>query len=190
MNGYELALVLHLAGIFALFGGLTLILTGMAGARRSNSIAGIREWATMAARLSIITPIFGVLAFIPAAYMVSDSKQYHWKDSWINVAIDSLVLIVIILIAIVLPRLRRLARVAAAEPPDAPPAALAPAVYDPILWLGAQLATTLFSGVLVLTVFKPDGRGTGAIIAVSLLLGLLATAPALARYRRVAGSRQ
>ncbi|HEY8838318.1 MAG TPA: hypothetical protein VIO16_11715 [Dehalococcoidia bacterium] len=185
MHGYELALVLHLAGVLALFGGMTLVLTGMAGARRSNSIAGIREWATMAARLSIITPIFGVLAFIPAAYMVSDSKQYHWKDSWINVAIDSLVLIVIILIAIVLPRLRRLARVAAAEPPDAPPAALAPAVYDPILWLGAQLATTLFSGVVVLMVFKPDGRGTGAVIAISILLGLLATAPAFARYRRV-----
>ena len=102
MHGYELALVLHLAGVLALFGGMTLVLTGMAGARRSSSIAGIREWAGMAARLSMITPVFGVLAFIPAAYMVSDSKQYRWKDSWIIAAVESLVLIVIILVAIVL----------------------------------------------------------------------------------------
>jgi hypothetical protein len=183
VNGYDLALVLHIAGVVAFFSGAALVLTAMGGARRAKSVEALREWVRMGVVFSRLTPLFGVLLFIPAAYMVSD--RWDWKRRWIEVALVTLIVAMGVLDSLVRPRLRRLARAADAVPDGAVPDELRRPAGDPLLWLGGQLFTTLISGVIVLMVFKPDGLGSIAVVLVSALLGFLATAPAAARYRRL-----
>ncbi len=183
MNGYDLALTLHLFGILALFGGELLIVTALGGARRATSVQGVREWARLGAQLGVITPIFAVLAFVPAAYMVSD--RWGWKSHWVSIALLSLIVSIVLLLFPLLPRLRGLARQADAAPEGDTPAPLRRAVHDPILWLFAQVVTTIYSGIVVLMAFKPDTGPSLLIIGAAILLGVLASVPAFQRYQRL-----
>src|SRR5437763_16467523 len=117
MNGYDLALLLHIFAILALFGGETLILTAMGGARRASTVESMREWTRMGVWLGRITPVFAVLAFIPAAYMVSD--RWRWKSHWVNVAMLSLLVLLARLVYPILPRRSGLARPADEAPAGA-----------------------------------------------------------------------
>jgi hypothetical protein len=185
MNGYNLALTLHLFGILALFGGETLILTALGGARRARSVQGVREWTRMGVRLARITPVFALLAFIPAAYMVSD--RAGWKSHWVSIALSSLVLLVVLLLFPLLPRLSGLAQQADETPDGDTPAHLQRAAHDPLLWLVTQVATTIYSGIVVLMVFKPDTGPSLLIMGAAVLLGVLATVPAYLRYQSLSG---
>ena len=155
--------MLHILAIVALFVQLGLLTEALGGARRAQSVQALREWLRLGAVSERLVALFGVLAFLPAAYMVSD--RWHWRDGWVNAAIIGL------LVTIALGPLLLRGRLLAA--------------HDPALWVASQMMTTLPSGILVLMVFKPNGAVSALILVVAGLLGVLSAAPALSRYRRL-----
>lgn len=181
MNGYNLALVLHIAGVIAMFCGAALVLAAMGGARRARSVEAYREWTRMGVAASRLTALFSLLLILPAAYMVGD--RWSWSRPWIDGALAGLVVGGTLLGAIVTPGLRTLTQAADEATGGDVPAGLHAAALAPLLWLGGQLFTTITSGVVVLMVYKPDVAGSTLVMVVATLLGLMATVPAAARHR-------
>ncbi len=183
LNGYDLALLLHIAGIVALFCVMALLLGALGGMRRAQSAQALREWLRQAVLMERLVAPLGLLAFLPAAYMVSD--RWSWRDGWVNAALIGLIVTValgpLVLRGRLLAARRRLEGLADGVPPF--PARLA--AHDPALWVAGQMMTTLPSGILVLMVFKPNGAVSALILVIAGLLGVLAAAPALSRYRRL-----
>lgn len=182
MNGYDLALVVHIGLVIAMFSSGALVLAAMGGARRAGSVGALVEWARMGTLSARLTAAFSLLLIAPAAYMVSD--RWSWSRPWIGAAFVGLIVSGGSLSGLAAPRLRRLAELAAATPGGEVPAALRQNALDPLLWLGGQVFTTITSGVVVLMVFKPDGPASAIILVVAALLGVGATAPAFLRSRR------
>ncbi|HZQ38544.1 MAG TPA: hypothetical protein VFD32_21640 [Dehalococcoidia bacterium] len=183
---------MHIAGIVALFCVMALLLGALGGMRRAQSAQALREWLRQAIVMERLVAPLGLLAFLPAAYLVSD--RWSWRDGWVSAALIGLIVTValgpLLLRGRLLAARRRLENVADGVPQL--PVRLA--VQDPALWVAGQMMTTLPSGVLVLMVFKPNGAVSALILVVAGLLGVLAAAPALSRYRRLeaeaAGQRQ
>lgn len=171
---------------------MALLVGALGGMRRAQSAQALREWLRQAIVMERLVAPLGALAFFPAAYMVSD--RWSWRGGWVSAALIGLIVTIalgpLVLRGRLLAARRRLEGIADGAPPL--PARLA--AHDPALWVASQMMTTLPSGVLVLMVFKPNGAVSALILVVAGLLGVLAAAPALSRYRRLeaeaAGQRQ
>ena len=182
MDGYKLALTLHILAVMALFIGAGLVVVALGGARRAKTVASLREWAAMGAVVNRLLPLFGLVALAPAIYMVQD--RWGWKTQWVNAAFTALIVALALAPVLIQPRLRALTRAADAAADGPVPAVLRRLTFDPLLWLGVQTLTTLMTGIVVLMTFKPDGAASGIVIVCAALLGVLATAPAFSRYKR------
>jgi hypothetical protein len=181
VNGYNFALVLHIAGVIAMFCGAALVLTSMGGARRARSVEAYREWTRMGVAAARLTSLFSLLLFFPAAYMVGD--RWSWGSAWVDGALVGLIVANALLGAIVTPGLRMLTQAAEEAAGGDVSRELRRDALAPALWLGGQLFTTITSGVVVLMVYKPDVAGSILVMVVATLLGLMATVPAAARRR-------
>lgn len=182
MDGYKLALTLHVLAVMALFIGAGLVVVALGGARRAKTVASLREWAGMGAVVNRLLPLFGLAALAPAIFMVQD--RWGWKTQWVNVAFAALIVALALSPALIQPRLGALARAANATADGPVPPALRRLTLDPLLWLGVQVLTTLMTGIVVLMTFKPNGAASALVIVCAALLGLLATAPAFSRFKR------
>ncbi|HEX9117904.1 MAG TPA: hypothetical protein VGA61_17685 [Anaerolineae bacterium] len=177
MNGYSVALFLHIIGALGIFVVLGLEWTGLSQIRSALTLEPVRGWMGIlrglrrfgfaAMLMTVITGIYMMLAVWGGA-------------AWAIVTLGSLVLVIALSVALSGPRMAAIGRALATEkgPVSMTFQRLA---NHPLLWISIQVRVTIALGIIFLKIVKPDLAGSLLAIGVAILLGL---APALLMPRR------
>lgn len=183
---YNLALVIHIIAVLALFGAIGMVHAALGRMRKADTTASVAEQARRGALGAWATIVLTVVAFIPAAYMVN--KKFTFQDGWVNATLVALVVTILLALIVVGPRLLSLARAAGGDGPSAPSLALQRRSSDPLVWGAATVIATLYIGIVVLMFGKPSGLVSAIILIVAALIGIGGTMPARARYQKLSES--
>jgi hypothetical protein len=172
MNGYAVALFVHIVGALGLFVALGLEWTSLLLLRRATTSEQVRE------RLRLASGVPRVSGAALAALLVSGlylTVTVWGGVAWIAVALAAMVLMAVLGAALSRPRLAAIGRAV-----EAGSLARLP---DPLLWLSIHIRLAVALGIVFLMTFKPDLNGSLLIIAVTAVLGLVAALPAVTAGR-------
>jgi hypothetical protein len=180
---YDAAFWAHVAAILVVLAGELAALISLGQARRARSSRGLAAHARRGAIAAWATAAACAVALVPALYMIP--KKWSWRQGWVRASFVEGSLLVLLLLLVVGPELWRLAAAARRTQAESPPIALRRRATHPFVWGAAQLVTTLYTGNVLLMFTKPSTGKSVAIVLLAVLLGLLATVPALRRWRRL-----
>jgi uncharacterized membrane protein len=180
MNGYNLALFIHLLGVIALFIAIGLVQRGGVNVRTAESVQQARTWLGLLRTTRTMFPSSGVVILLAGLYMAGDAWEF--SDPWIVVSIVALVLMLAVGGAVIGRRFQAMGQ-AAATAPDGPVAGhLKTLIEDPLPWVLVYMNTGIGLGILWLMTNKPDWAasilivvGLGALGAVLGMVGLRRT---------------
>jgi hypothetical protein len=186
MDGYRWAVIAHVIGTGALFGGLGGTLGAMAGMWRATTIGQLRRRAAVAGRLEKPLPAGAALLLLSGLYLTV--AAWGWGTAWVNVSLAALLAATPLVPAGVAPRLAAI-RAAARDAGDGPvPAGLRALARAPALWTSALALAAVSCGILYLMAARPDTRGSLAAPGLALGLGLLPALPLWLRHGRHPGA--
>jgi hypothetical protein len=177
---YQVALFVHVLGVLCLMGGHTLTHACLEVMRRAQQVEQVRDWIALATGLDTFMPLFTLAVLLPGIYMAWTA--WGWATPWIDVSL-TLFLTMMILGPVLLGRrfaaLNKTVKTAVAGTIQAP---LAAQIRDRALWTIENTFTSLLLAILFLMTVKPNLLGTGIVVSIGLVVGLLSTV----RMRRVA----
>jgi hypothetical protein len=175
-DGYDVALFVHIVGVFGIAGAVTAFWFAMSWMRHSNSVAELRTLAPLAFWSDRMFPIAAIIVFAAGAYMVED-VDWGWGTGWINTSLIALVVIGAGGALLMTPRVGAI-RDAVEKAPDGPVSdEMRTKLNDPILW-GALHAFTLglFAIIWNMTT-KPGDAQAGIVILLAFVLGAASAIP-------------
>jgi hypothetical protein len=180
MNGYSIALFLHVAGVLGMFAVLGLEWTGLRQLRSAQSPEPVRAWmqllrnaqkAGFASMLAILLSGFYMMATV-------------WgSTAWIAVSMVALALAVLLGLALTGPRMKTLGQALAAGKGQMTQA-FSNAAQHPLLLISVQTRMAIALGVVFLKTTKPDLGGSLLIIGIATVLGIASALP-LRRHAQV-----
>ena len=177
---YQIALFLHILGVICLMGGHTLIHASLEVIRWAQQVERVRDWIAIAAGLDRFMPLFTLAVLLPGVYMAWTA--WGWATPWIDVSL-ALFLVMMILGPVLLGRrFAALNTLVKATPPGIIPAPLVERMRERALWTIENTFTSLLLAILFLMTVKPNLPGTGIVVSIGFVVGLLSTV----RMRRVA----
>lgn len=179
MNGYAIALVIHIVGALGFFIALGLEWSSLYQARQTHTAEQLRTWLAVARGSYRVGMPAMIALLISGIYMM----RLAWGHvDWLVVSFDALVLIVVLVLVLIRPRLAAIERTVAAEQgPLAPSIVLS--VQQPQLWITLQIRFALALGIVFLMTVNPDLNGALITLAAAVVLGLVAALPLLGRGR-------
>jgi Predicted integral membrane protein (DUF2269) len=177
---YQIALFIHILGVLCLMSGHTLLHASLEAMRRAQQVEQVRDWIAIAVGLDTFMPFFALAVLLPGIYMAWTA--WGWTTPWIDVSL-ALFLIMMILGPILLGRrFAALNKMVKMMVPGSIQAPLAAQIRDRILWTIENTFTSLLLAILFLMTVKPNLLGTGIVVSIGFVIGLLSTV----RMRRVA----
>jgi len=179
---YDLVLAIHVIAVIALFLAIGYATMGLGRMRRASSVGEVAVGARDTALGALVSLAATVVLVAAAGELVRD--RWSWSIGWIRASTTGVAIAWLLGLALML-RAQALARTAKSVSASGLPAALRRAAASPLLWGAAQVMTLLYVGVLILMFAKPGGDAATIILIIAALLGLGATMPAIARYRRL-----
>jgi hypothetical protein len=180
VNGYSIALFLHIVGAMGLFVALGLEWTGLWQFRSATTAEQVRAWM----RISKNARRFGMAAMltilISGAYMMATV----WGPvAWIAVSLGVLILMAVLAVALTGPQMAAIGRALTTE--NGPVShTFQSLVNHPLLWISIQIRVAIALGIVFLKTSKPDLAGSLITIGVAIALGL-AAALSMPRRERV-----
>ena len=171
-DGYEVALFLHILGVFGIAGASVSFWIAMSVLRRIGTVQEMRSWTTLAVWSDRGFPVASVLVLAAGAYMVED--VWSWGDGWINTSLIALVVMGAGGGLLMTPRVRAIQQAAASAADGPVSAELRRLTEDPILW-GTLCA---FTGALLALIWNMTTKPGDAQSGMVLLAGFVAGAAA------------
>ena len=146
MDGYGLAMFVHILGTVLLFSGLVLTTAALVAMARAGTVAGVRRWTRIAGRADKLLTAGAGLLLLSRIYLIL--TEWGWRVAWINASLGALLLVSPLVPLGISMRLPRIAAPA--------PAVLRARTRDRILWLSMTALTCVSFGVLYLMLAKPS----------------------------------
>jgi hypothetical protein len=185
MNGYDVALFLHLLGVTMLFGGIALQQSAGARLRRATTFGEVRQWLGFVRPAGRVLPIAGVVILASGLYMTS--QEWTIRTPWIAVGFLTLLGMVVTGATVLRAGYARLGRAVGGLDGDltAPVRRLA---TSPGLWAALTSINGAAIGVLWLMSNKPRWPASLGVAVGSAVLGA-AIGAAMARRSSRPGRR-
>jgi hypothetical protein len=184
MNGYSLALFVHIVGALGFAVALGLEWTGLRQLRSAASPEAVRVW--MRILNTALKVGFGSMlaTVITGVYMMATV----WGAArWLGVTVGALGLLIGLSAALSRPRMRAIGQaLAAGHGPTSP--VFQGRVNHPMLWVSIQARAAVTLGIVLLKIAKPDLGGSLLIVGVALVLGIASALPVLRREPAPAGA--
>ena len=173
MNGYSIALFLHIVGAFGFVVALGLEWTGLRYLHRAAHPEQIRTWMMTLATATRAGFVSMLAMVITGLYMMVTA----WGGvPWLTVTLGALVLVIALSLALTRPRMMAIGKAMAAG--SASPLQTVQHLADnSLLWLSIQTRIAIALGIVLLKVVKPDWGGSLLIIAVAIVLGVASALP-------------
>ena len=184
MNGYSIALFLHVVGALGFFVALGLEWTSLRHLRRATTAQQVREWMRVPSEMGRVGMISMLTLLAAGFYMMAIA----WGGvAWIIVTLGVIVLMIILGMAITGRRMAAIGRMVNAE--RGPLSSdLQSLLYDPVLWISMQTRVAMALGIVFLMTVKPGLGGSLLTIGVAIVLGLASALPMPRRERTQEGS--
>jgi hypothetical protein len=169
MNGYSIALFLHIVGALGMFVALGLEWTGLCQIRSAMTFEVVREWMGILGGLRRFGFASMLLAVITGVYML---RTVWGGVAWAIVTLGALVLVIALSAALSAPRTAAMGRALATEkgPLSSTFHRLA---NQPLLWISIQTRVAIALGIVFLKTAKPDLGGSLLTMGVAIVLGLV-----------------
>lgn len=185
-DSWEIAIFIHVVGVFGFGGAAITELFAMTMARRATKVQDVRLWSGLGVIVGPIFPALSLLQLLTGAYLV-DKLHYEFSDGWVGWS--ALALIVATIIGFVINKQRIDAMHAAAEAaPDGPlTPELAAQVMDPILFGSMHALTLTVLGIMWNMTTKPGGFEAFWVIALFAVIGAGSAYPMIKRQQEILG---
>ena len=173
MNGYSIALFLHIVGALGLFVALGLEWTGLWQIRSAIIPEQVREWMGVLKSVRKFGFASMLATFISGIYMMVTD----WGGAaWIIVTLGSLVLVIALSLVLTGPRMAAIGR-ALASGKGALSKTFHSMANHPLLWISIQTRVAIALGIVFLKIAKPDLGGSLFTVGVAIVLGLASALP-------------
>lgn len=168
MNGYSIALFLHIVGALGLFVALGLEWTGLWQIRNAMAPEQVRGWMMIlkGGRKFGLSSMLATI--ISGIYMM---VKVWGTAPWIVVTIGSLVLVMALAQVLTSPRMMAVGQALAAGK-GALTEAFHSLANDPVLWISIQTRVAIALGIVFLKVARPGYSGSLLTIVVAIILGI------------------
>jgi hypothetical protein len=168
MNGYSIALFLHIVGALGIFVALGLEWTGLRQMRSAMTLDLVRGWMGILKNVRTVGFASMLTAVITGFYMMLTA----WGGAaWLLVTLGALVLVIALSLVLSGPRMVAIGKALAMGK-----GALTPTYYGlanhPLLWISIQTRVAIALGIVFLKVAKPDWAGSLLTIGVAIVLGV------------------
>lgn len=171
MDGYRIALFLHLCALFAAFGASAVLALVMRRVRAAVTGRDALPWLALGKSAARTFPIAIVALVGSGAYMVQSA--WTWSTGWVDVGLAGALLLALLGDRVEGRAAHRVA-VALAAAPDAPAGAI---VRDPVWWTASLVNPALALGIVFVMTTKPSLAGAVIALAVSVAVGAVAAVP-------------
>lgn len=172
MNGYTIALFIHLAALVAASAASALVHLADVRRSRATSVSEARQWHALAASTARVFPIAVLVLFASGGYMISAGHGWSWSTGWVDAGIAGVV--VLMVNGAMLGRRGRAAARELAELASAAAATHAGAIpRDPLASTLAWANTGLAVAVVFVMTTKPTLVGSLIVLAIGIAAGVL-----------------
>jgi hypothetical protein len=181
MNGYDLALFLHLLALLAAIAASTVVHVSMEKTRSSGTGGDALQWLGLAHAFSRVFPVALATLLGTGGWMVHG--RWPWHDGFVEAGLAGVAILAVSGGVVEGSRARRLAAALAARPGDSLEHA-ASLVRDPVWWCASWGNTGVALAVVLTMVAKSSLAASFAALAVGLAAGCCV---GLASRRRAPG---
>lgn len=168
---YPVTLLLHIVGVIGLFIALSLEFALMSRLRAAKTTTQVQEWLTLSRVIDLVLPVSAVCILISG--LVLTYSAWGWGHAWIELSLGLLVLLGILGPVINGPRMKAIQMAAQVAPAGEIPSALRQAISDPVLRAYEPIPGLVALGIVIMMVLKLDWLGSGIVIALVLIGGLI-----------------
>ncbi len=182
MNGYSIALFLHIAGVLGFSVALGLEWTGLREIKSATLPVQVRGWMGILKGVRRVGFASMLTTVLTGIYMMLTG----WGGvAWAIVSLGALVLVIALSQVLTAPRMAAIGRALMTASPSQTFSSLA---SDPLLWVSIQTRIAITLGIVFLKVVKPDWSGALLTIGVALVLGIASALTASRHEQAPAGS--
>jgi hypothetical protein len=165
MDGYRIALFLHLLALLAAFAASGIVHLSLLRARDAASGAEALQWVGLCHRLSRVFPVALLLLLGSGSWMVH--KAWDWDAGFVDAGLTGVALLFVLGGAVEGGRVRTVAAALAAAPAEP----VGEEVRDPAWWAANWANTGIATGVVFAMATKPSAGGAFAAVAAGLAAG-------------------
>lgn len=168
---YQVALFIHILGVFGIVAGHTLIHVGLEVMRRAQTIERIRDWAAILAGLDKFMPPVTLAVLVAGVYMAW--TRWGWTTPWIDASL--VIFLLLMILGPLLPgrRFAAINRAVKTQESGIIPDTLVAQYRDRTLWIIENASSALILAMLFLMTTKPGLAGTLVVIVTGLALGIV-----------------
>ena len=179
MNGFSIALFLHIVGALGVFVALSLEWTGLRQIQSAMLPEQVRPWMGFLRSTNKVGFPSMLTTVATGIYMAVNGVG--WVP-WILVVIGSLVLIIVLSVVLTKPRMVAIGQALAME--KGPLSQAFHSLVDhPVLWISIQTRITIALGIVFLKIATPDLVGSLLTMGIAILLGFVSSLPMSRRVR-------
>jgi hypothetical protein len=171
MTLYPSLLLLHIVGVLGLFVALSLEFAVMSRLRAAKTTTQVHEWLTLSRVIDLLLPASAVLILISG--LVLTFSAWGWGPAWIELSLGLLVLLGIAGPVVNGPRMKAIHVAAQVAPVGEIPPALRKVIANPVLRASVPISILGALGAVIMMVLKLDWLGSGMVIALVLIAGLI-----------------
>ncbi len=183
-NSYELALFIHILGVFAVAGALTTFVLIIAMMRRAKDVQEVRLWGGIAAKVEKLFPVAVIALLLSGVFLVED-VGFEWSTGWINVSLITLLAHAVVGPLINTRKINAIEKSANAAPDGALPQVLAAQISDPVLFGTTHALALSVLAIIWNMTTKPGGAQAGIVIVFAIALGALSALPMAMKQQSV-----
>jgi len=168
---YPYILLLHIVGVIGLFIALSLEVAVVSRLQAAKTTTQVHEWLTLSRVIDLLLPVSAI--FILISGLVLTLSAWGWGHAWIDLSLGVLVLLGILGPVINGPRMQAIRMAAQAAPEAEISTAVRQAIFNPVLRVYLPIPGLVALGALTMMVLKLDWLGSGMVIALVLIVGLI-----------------
>jgi uncharacterized membrane protein len=183
-ESYEVALFLHILGVFLLAASAAAVLVVLALMRRESRAQDLRRWTSIA---NVFDKVMGVslIAMLLTGIWLVEDVGFDYGDGWINFSMTAVVLMLVLWPLVVTRKLMAIDRAAAAASGDAIPQVLEAQLNDPVLFATAHAVVLTTIGVIWNMTTKPGDLQSALAIVLAALVGAGSAVPMVMRQQSI-----
>jgi hypothetical protein len=175
-ENYEIALFLHIVGVFGVAGAATSFLLVMAWMRRAANVQTLRPLSTLAVWTDRLFPVAAVLVLAAGVFMVEDA-DIGWGTGWVNTSLIALVVMGAGGGILMTPRVGAIHKAVEAAPDGPITDDIRTTINDPILWGTLHAFTLGLFGIIWNMTTKPGDAQAGTVILLAFVIGAASVIP-------------
>lgn len=168
---YPYALFFHIVGVLGLFIAISLEMIAALRLHAAQTTAQVREWMAVTRALEIILPASALLLLASGLFMLFN--VWGWSQAWIDLSLGTLIILGIAGSVINGPRMKAIQKAVEMASAGEISAALRKRISDPVLRAYAPIPVLMAVGAVGLMTLKLDWVGSGVVMVVALIAGII-----------------